>query len=318
MNTLITGGTGFIGGYVAKKLIEEGERPVLLDPNPAGGALAGFGDRFDYVKGSVNSLPPLINIVNEFNISRIFHFGGLLSLPAEENPWVAFDANVAGTYNVLEAARIGGVAQVIYSSTIATYSLGLPSTEITDDTIQRPTSMYGVTKVFGELLGRFYSKKFGLDFRGLRLPSVVGPGAKTAHMSIYNAWAIEKPLKDKPYELPCAPETRCPAIYFKDAANAALLLSKADRSNLSTLIYNIAGIKPPFSAQSLVDTVKYRLPGARLSFKPDPEVVSLLEQIGKMVIDESAAIQEYGWQCQFSMESMVDDFIADYQANKTE
>ena len=317
MRTLITGGTGFIGAYLAQKLIEEGERPVLLDPNPASGSLAGFGDHFEHIKGSVNNLPPLINAISKFGITRVFHFGGLLSLAAEENPWVAFDANVVGTYNVLEAARIGGVAQVVYSSTIATYSLGLPSFEVTDETIQRPTSMYGVTKVFGELLGRFYSKKFGLDFRGLRLPSVVGPGAKTAHMSIYNAWAIEEPLKGKPYELPCAPGTRCPAIYFKDAANAALLLSKADRGKLTTLIYNIAGIKPPFTAQSLVDTVKSRLPGARLSFKPDPEVVSLLEQIGKMIIDESAAMSEWGWEAGFSLESMVDDFIAEYQTNKT-
>jgi nucleoside-diphosphate-sugar epimerase len=139
---------------------------------------------------------------------------------------------------------------------------------IDDYTIQRPITMYGFTKVFGELLGRFYARKFDLDFRGVRLPSVVGPGAKTAHMSIYNAWAIEEPLRGHSYELRCQPETKCPVIYFKDAVRALWLLAQAQRSQIPTMIYNLAGISPPFSARELVATVRARIPEARLTLNP--------------------------------------------------
>ncbi|MCG6535788.1 MAG: NAD-dependent epimerase/dehydratase family protein [Syntrophales bacterium LBB04] len=229
MATLITGGAGFIGAYVTRLLVEAGERPVLFDISAVPGTLRELSGRFIFEQGSLVHLPVLMDCVERHAIQRIFHLGGMLSLPSENNPWAAFDANVIGTYNVLEAARIKRMAQVIYGSTIATYSKDIPGAEIDDRTIQRPSTFYGVSKTFGELLGRFYHRKFGLDFRGVRLPSVVGPGARTAHMSIYNAWAIEYAIKGLPYVLECEPETRCPALYYKDAARSpSNILVKSD------------------------------------------------------------------------------------------
>ena len=94
----------------------------------------------------------------------------MLSLPSERRPWASFQANVVGTFNIFEAARLEKVKAVLYSSTIATYSKDIPSTVIDDFTLQRPTTMYGATKVFGELLGRVYARKYGIDFRGVRFP----------------------------------------------------------------------------------------------------------------------------------------------------
>jgi len=316
MPTLITGGTGFLGAAVACMLMENGERPVLFDVAPPRGILSSRQAEFHYEQGSVDNLSLLLNCISRHAIDRIFHLGGMLSLPSENSPWAAFQANVIGTYHVLEASRLAGIRQLVYGSTIATYSKDLPSDIVDDATLQRPTSMYGTTKVFGELLGRFYTRRFGLDFRGVRLPSVVGPGAKTAHMSIYNAWAIEESLKGNPYEIFCAPETRCPAIYFKDAARAILLLSEADASHIPTRIYNIAGISPPFSAQELVDIITLRIPGAKLTFKPDSTVTLLLNELGKITFDESAARSEWGWKIQYPLEVMVDDFIQEYHKNK--
>ena len=317
MTILITGGTGFIGSNLARKLIDEGERPVLFDVAPVQRMLRDMESEFHYVRGSVTSLPELINCMRQYGVDRVFHLGGMLSLPSEENPWAAFEANIVGTYHILEASRITQVAQVVYGSTIATYSKDIPTDVIDDRTIQRPSSMYGVTKVSGELLGRFYSRKFGLDFRGVRLPSVVGPGAKTAHMSIYNAWAIEEPLKGHAYELRCEPETRCPVIYFKDAANAFRLLSQAGRSQISTMIYNVAGILPQFSANDLVSAVRSRIPGARLTFNPDPEITELLKEIGRLNIDDSRAQSEWGWKPAYSLKDMVDDFIKEFNKNRS-
>jgi len=313
MATLITGGVGFIGSYLARLLIDEGERPVLFDIALPRGALLDIRDRFYYEQGTLSNLSVLLNSIERYNVDRIFHLGGMLSIPSEENPWMAFDANVVGTYNVLEAARIKGVRQILYGSTIATYSKHISSGSIDDFTIQRPTSMYGCTKVFGELLGSFYARKFDIDFRGVRIPSVVGPGAKTAHMSIYNAWAIEESLKGNPYVLLCEPETRCPVIYFKDVGRAFVMLAGAERAKIETMVYNLAGISPVSSARELVDVICQRIPEARLSFNPDPTVAELLRELGRLTINDDCARAEWRWEIAYPLTAMVDDFIKEFR-----
>lgn len=317
MATLITGGAGFIGAYVARLLVEAGERPVLFDIAAVQGPLLELSGRYIYERGSLTHLPVLMDCVEKHTIHRIFHLGGMLSLPSENNPWAAFDANVIGTYHVLEAARIKGMSQVIYGSTIATYSRDIPGAEIDDRTIQRPTTFYGVSKTFGEMLGRFYHRKFGLDFRGVRLPSIVGPGARTAHMSIYNAWAIEYAIKGLPYVLECEPDTRVPALYYKDAARALSMLSNAESGRIPTRIYNIAGISPPYSARELVEAIAKRIPDAPLSFKPDPGIVELLRELGTLRINDQCARAEWGWEVAYPLDELVDDFIEEFRKNRS-
>jgi threonine 3-dehydrogenase len=316
MATLITGGAGFIGSYLARLLVEAGEKPVIFDISPIHGPLLELDGQFIFERGSLALLPVLMDCVEKHAIDRIFHLGGMLSLPSENNPWGAFDVNVVGTYNVLEAARIKKMSQVIYGSTIATYSKDIPGDTIDDATIQRPSSFYGVSKTFGELLGRFYHRKFGLDFRGLRLPSIVGPGAKTAHMSIYNAWAIEHAVKGLPYVLECEPATRCPVLYFKDAAQALLALSAAGSADIKTRIYNVAGITPPVSARELVELIENRIPGASLTFMPDPVVVELLRELGALKISDQCARAEWGLRLAYPLEAMIDDFILEFEKYK--
>ena len=183
MAILITGGSGLIGASLTRMLIESGERPAVFDIAPIHPALRKLESKFSYFQGSLDQLPDLLNVIKTEAIDTIFHLGGMLSLPSERKPWASFQANVVGTFNVFEAARLEKVKKVLYSSTIATYSKDIRSDVIDDFTLQRPTTMYGATKVFGELLGRVYARKYGIDFRGVRFPSVVGPGAKTAHMS---------------------------------------------------------------------------------------------------------------------------------------
>jgi threonine 3-dehydrogenase len=316
MTTMITGGAGFIGGCLAEMLIDNGERPVVFDIAPVRGPLSEKHDLFEFHQGSLGHFPVLMDCIERYAINRIFHLGGMLSLPSENNHWDAFDANVIGTYNVLEAARIKKISQVVYGSTIATYSKDIPGNMIDDATIQRPSSFYGISKTFGELLGRWHHRRFGLDFRGLRLPSIVGPGAKTPHMSIYNAWAIEYSVKGLPYEINCDPETRCPALYYKDAALALKMLSDVDESSIKTRIYNIAGITPPFSAGELVEVIKRRTPESKLTFKPDPVVVELLREIGMLKISEESARNEWGWKLTYPLDALVEDFIQEFERNK--
>jgi threonine 3-dehydrogenase len=317
MATLITGGTGFVGAELARLLIDRGERPIVLDVSQLSGSLAEHKDRFDYVKGSVANLPEVLNALDGRKVDRIFHLAGMLSLPSEENPWAAFNVNAVGTYNVIEAARLFKVGKVIFSSSIAVYSEDLPGGEITETTCSRPRTMYGSCKVFGELMGRFYSRRFDLDFRGIRLPSVVGPFSTAVHMSSYNCWAIEESLRGRGYALPVEPETKVPAIYFKDAARALLLLADTDKERITTAVYNLAGIVPPYTAQQLVDAVVARVPRANLSFAPDHQVMALLKEIGQMQISEEKARKDWGWEIAYNLTEMIDDFIQEFHRHSS-
>lgn len=314
MSILITGGTGFLGAELCRLLVADGHRPVLLDPAPPRGRLLELAPNFAHVPASLTNLPVLINTVREHRVRTVFHLGGMLSLPAENDPWSAFEVNVAGTYHLLEACRLGGVERLIFASSIAVYGEGLSGDTITDDSLQRPTSMYGAGKVFGELQGRFYARRFGLDFRGLRVPSVVGPGFRVAHMSIYNCWAIEEPLRGRPYRLPVEPATRCPTIYYKDAARAFHQLAQAEAGRVKSRVYNIAGQRPAYTAEQLVETVRGLVPGADLAFAPDANISQLLQAIGRLDLDDSPARQEWGWQPAFDLAGMVADFAAEFRA----
>jgi threonine 3-dehydrogenase len=317
MSILITGGSGLIGASLTQMIVELGKRPVVIDIAPVHPTLKKWESHFAYFQGSVDNLPELLNIIKKESIDTIFHLGGMLSMPSENKPWASFQANVVGTFTVMEAARLEGVDKVIYSSTIATYSKDIRSSVIDDFTLQRPTTMYGATKVFGELLGRVYARKYGIDFRGVRFPSVVGPGAKTAHMSIYHAWAIEEPLRGNPYEIYVEPETRVPAIYFKDAVRALWLLSTAKKEHIPTMVYIIAGITPPYSAKELAEVVRSKIPGARLTFKPDPALMELVKEIGTLRFNEERAQSEWGWKTSYSLPGMVNDFIEEFNQNRS-
>jgi nucleoside-diphosphate-sugar epimerase len=316
VKALITGGTGLLGSELARILVDRDERPVVIDVSPPRGRLAALGDRFEFEPVSVTEPEPMLRLIQARAVDVVFHLGGMLSLPSESDPQAAVQVNAQGTYNVLEAARRGGAQKVIFASSIAVYGLDLPDGPVNDDTLQRPTSMYGACKVFGELLGRYFARRFGLDFRGLRFPSVVGPGFQVAHMSIYNCWAIEEPLKGNPYRLQVEPATRCPAIYYKDAVRALISLAEAPASEIVSRVYNLAGVKPPFSAGELVEAVRRSIPGADLDFEPDQQIIALLAGLGNMDLDETNARRQWGWRPDYDLEAMIDDFIDEFRRHR--
>ena len=312
MAVLITGGTGFIGSQLARLALDQGELPVLLDPSPPGPQLAGVEDKIKYVPSTLNSLSSLVETIRAENIDSIFHLGGLLSMPSEKDPWCAYEVNIKGTRRMLEAARLGGVRQFVFASSIAVYGEDIPPGQVDEASVEHPTSIYGLGKVFGEHLGKYYARRFGLDFRAIRLASVVGPGSKVPHMSIYNCWAIEKPLMGEPYRILVSPGTRCAVIYYKDAAQAFWQLSQAPVENIRTKVYNLIGVDPPYSAEELVEAVRKAVPGADLGFTVDPEVDGLLANIGRMAISDARARKEWGWRPLNDLPGLIEQFRADF------
>ena len=317
MSILITGGTGFIGIGLTHKLVERGEDVVLFDIVPQSERVADIKDKIKVIQGDLKVWPEVLNAVKNNSVEGIFHLGSMLSLPSEENPWASFQTNVAGTMHVLEAARLFGVKRMVFTSTAATYGLGTTEV-ITDDTLQRPITMYGAGKLYGELLGRFYHRKFGLDFRALRYCAVMGPGVKTIAVTQYNPWMVENAALGKPYECFVSEDTAIPVTYFKDAIRAIEMLYYAPKEKIKTMCYNISGVSPAQTAKALELAIKKIIPEAKITYKPDPVTMEFFRNQTIKVIDDSQAREEWGWEPLYTdFEKLVADFIQEVRT-KTE
>ena len=256
MTKLITGGTGFLGSQLAHTLVDRGEDVVLFDINPDWTRIRAIKDKVKVIAGNLAIWPEVFNAVKENNIEGIYHLGSMLSVPSQANPWASFQLNVCGTMYVLEAARLLDVKKVVFISSFATYGLGLPQV-ITDDSLQRPTSMYGSGKLYCELLGRVYRTKFGLDFRTFRSPTLVGPGVRTPGVTQYVSLMIEHGALSKPYVCNVAEDTKGAAlVYFKDAVRGLDLLYQVPKEQIKTVNYIVSGLKETITAKKLEKVIK--------------------------------------------------------------
>jgi len=310
MSILITGGTGFIGAGLAHQLVERGKDVVLFDIVPQTKHVADIKDKVKVVPGDLKVWPEVMNVVKENSVEGIFHLGAMLSQTSEWNPWASFQTNIVGTMHVLEAARLFGVDRMVFSSAVGTFGLGRTTTIITDDTIQRPITMYGIGKLSSELLGRFYRRKFDLDFRALRYCSVIGPGVRSKALAQYNPWMIESAALGKPFECYVSEDAAIPVTYFKDAIRAAEMLYNAPKEQIKTVCYNVSGISPAQTAKELELTIKKFIPDAKITYKPDQLVMEFVRSLNLKVIDDTRAREEWGWQPLYSdLEQIVADFI---------
>ena len=206
-------------------------------------------------------------------------------------------------HHILEAARLFGVRQVMFASSVGTYGLGAGDT-ITDDTIQRPFTFYGCAKLWGEGVGGWYSRKYGLDFRSLRYAQMVGPGVRTSWH-----WApamIEDTILGRPHEsVEGNPDATVSMIYISDAARAADAMMQAPRERIKTMNYNVMGDGRVITARELEAYLKSRYPGTVITYRrPETGKPPNVKRY-----DDAAARREWGWKPQFdSTESIVSAF----------
>ena len=243
MNILITGGTGFIGSQLARFLHQKGDKVTLFDIEPNLSLIGDIKDKVNVVRGDLACLSDVLSATKNHNTELIYHTGALLSARAERYPISAFKTNLVGTFNVLEAARFFEVGMVIFASSIATFGEGV-SDPILNEAPQKPMTMYGVTKVASERLGEYYCRRFGVNFRALRLPSIVGLGRGSGGASAYSTLMIEKPARGESYQVYVSQDSKIPILYIKDALRAFMGLQEADETKLRRRVYNIGGISP--------------------------------------------------------------------------
>ena len=315
MATLITGGTGFIGAEIARILLGKGERDItLFDIHDSTQRFDDIADRVRVVRGDLGSFNHVLDAVRESKADVVYHMGGMLSVPSDADPQAAFHANALGTFHVLESCRMFGVERMLFPSSIGTYAEGMRSEQIDDLTLQRPRLFYGACKLFGENMGVFYRSKYGLDYRGIRYPPIVGPGVRSPGVTQYISWSIEESAKGEDFTIWVEPRTRAPILYFKDAARAMVLLSEAPAERIETINYLLAGVEPISSAEELAAMVLDKIPTAKIDFEVDGEIQALLDKMLKPIVDTSAR-QGWDWSPQYGLEEMVDDFLLELREN---
>ena len=306
MSTLITGGTGFIGAEIARMLVESDDDVHVAHRSGNLGRLEGIADQVELHQFDLSVPGSATSLLAEVAPERLFHFGAILTAPGEDDPQALLQANAAGFIELIEAARLAGTEKMIFASSIGTYGRDTGGGVINDLTLQRPRSVYGVTKVFGENLGAYYRQKYGLDFRGLRYPSIVGPGVTTWSVAQYTSWMIEKPALGEPFDVWVPPEAVVAILHYHDAARAAIELADAPADAIDSINYLVDGVQPTPTAGELAEVVRSRIPDAEINFSAPADAMA-----GSIRIDDSAARREGGWCPNFDTEGMVDAVIAE-------
>ena len=302
MKILITGAAGQVGTDLLPLLTARGDSLTVLDlpPRPAT-CPAGV----TWVRGDITLPQEVSEAVKHAQPERILHLAAILSATGESVPHRAWRVNMEGTHHVLEAARLFGVKQVFFTSTIAAFGPGLTD-PVGNDVSMRPTTMYGVTKVAGELLGEYYQKAFGIDFRGVRFPGLINAGIPGGGTTDYALWMFIDGLRTGAYECFVSAGSRVPFMYMPDALRAVIELMDAPKSKLTRSIYNIAAMSP--TAEEIAAEVRRNIPDMRLSFKSDPRRQAILDS-WPHVLDDALARRDWGWKNAYDLKGMGEDLM---------
>ena len=310
---LVTGAAGQIGSELVPALralhggdnvVAAGHRTPLPDEVRDGGPS---------ITLDVTSRDDFEAAIRDQDIDVIYHMASILSALAEANRQTAHAVNVNGLYNALEAAVSCGVAQVNIPSSIAAFGPDTPREHTPNDTLQRPNTLYGISKVLGELLGNYYFEKLGLDARGLRLPGIVSWKTEpTAGTTDYAVAIFYGALRERRYTCYLEPDTRLPMMYMPDCIKAIMDLARADLPSLTHHAdFNVSAMS--FTPSELAAGIHRRIPDFQMGYDIDPLRQGIADSWPDS-LDDSAARDEWGWTPRYDLDTMVDDMLVNLSA----
>lgn len=312
---LVTGAAGQIGTELAASLVEDfGADQVLVtdirDPSEwsRGGGRAAILDCMDgdAVRG----------LMDEFRPDHVYHLAAILSAKGEARPRRAWDLNVGSLLNILEATRDRD-CRVFVPSSIAAFGPTAPKDPTPQRTVQRPTTMYGVTKVAGELLCDYYHLRFGVDVRGLRFPGLISysapPGGGTTD---YAVEIFHAAVHEGHYVCFLSPDTRLDMMYLADGIRAARELMAAPGEGLEDRnAYNVTAMQ--FTPAELADAIRRVRPDFTIAYDPDPVRQAIADSWPDR-LDDEAARRQWGWTPEYDLARMVDVMLAGVSALGTD
>ena len=312
-NILIIGATGQIGSELTMELRKRyGNDHVVagyIHGSEPKGELkeSGPSEVVDVTDGEM-----IAAAVKKYRIDTIYNLAALLSVVAESKPKLAWKIGIDGLWNVLEVARENGCA-VFTPSSIGSFGLSTPHVGTPQDTIQRPRTMYGVTKVTTELLSDYYFTKYGVDTRAVRFPGLISnvtlPGGGTTDYAVDIYYAA---VRGEKFVCPLKPGTLMDMMYMPDALNGSIKLMEADPSRLiHRNAFNIASMS--FAPETIYEAIRREVPGFEMEYQPDPLKQSIADSWPDSM-DDSCARQEWDWKPEYDLEAMTSDMLAKLRA----
>lgn len=308
-NILVTGAAGQIGRELIPVLRQRyGNNNVIaaIHHTPLSLDLSNTGP---CTTVDITSAGEIEKAIDDFNIDYIFHMSTFLSALAETNPSGAFNVNVAGLTNILDVAVKRNLQGVMIPSSIAAFGKGIPVDNTPNDVMLKPTTLYGIAKVFGELMGDYYFARHGLDVRGLRLPGIVScmDEIPTNGTTDYAVQIFYGAIEEAAYTCFLKPDTRLPMVYMPDAVKAMIDLSECHHDKLiHRTDFNITAMS--FTPKELAEQITKKIPEFVITYEIDPLRQSIADSWPSS-LDDSVARSEWNWQPDYDIESMVDEML---------
>lgn len=306
---LVTGALGQIGSELVGMLSGKyGKSSVVMSdvrvPESA-------PDDIEFVRLDVTDADGIRRILQDEDITDVFHMAAILSAAGEKNPAMTFQVNSNGTFNILNESQKHGINRVIIPSTIGVFGTETPRVNTPDITILRPSTMYGVTKVSAELLALYYRENMGLDVRGLRFPGIISyltpPSAGTTDYAVdmfYHA------VRHKEYECYLKEDAGLPMMYMPDALASLVKLYEADGKSLRhCLEYNIMSYS--FTPKQLHAEIREIFDDFSVSYKPDYR--QKIAETWPVSVDSSYAEEDWGFSPSYDLKATVHDMIDNLQ-----
>lgn len=303
---LVTGALGQIGTELVAALRERyGQTHVVASDIRMPTGFPDGDEPFEYL--DCTHQRQIQEVIRKHEIDTIYHLAALLSAVAEDKPQQAWHINMGSLYRILEVARENRCA-VFVPSSIGAFGPTTPKEKTPQDTAQRPTTMYGVTKVAGELLCDYYHERFGVDARGVRYPGIISwaalPGGGTTDYAVeifYDA------IKNQRYTCFLAPDTRLDMMYMPDAIRAAIDVMEADPSRLvHRNAFNVTAMN--FTPEELAAAIREHIPEFSIDYQVDP-VRQKIADSWPDSLDDSAAREEWGWSPRYDLPALVADML---------
>lgn len=307
-NILIIGSTGQIGTELTM---------ALRKHSPNGNVVAGYipaQPPTEMLKETgpceivdITNAQQIADVVKKYKVDTIYNLAALLSAVAEAKPQLAWQIGMGGLFNVLEVARETGAA-VFTPSSIAAFGPGTVKDMVPQDTVQRPQTMYGVTKVSGELLSDYYHKRFGVDTRSVRFPGLISnvtlPGGGTTDYAVDIYYAA---VREGKFTCPLKPGTYMDMMYMPDALRATIELMEADPTKLiHRNSFNLASMS--FEPTEIIAEVKRLVPELEVKFEID-ELRQSIADSWPNSMDDSCARAEWGWKPEYDLRAMSEDMV---------
>ncbi|XP_069676786.1 L-threonine 3-dehydrogenase, mitochondrial isoform X3 [Periplaneta americana] len=302
---LITGSLGQLGVEVARFLRNIYGRDNVIMSDIIKPSKEVFHDG-PYIFADILDFKGLQEIVVAHRIDWLIHFSALLSAIGEQNVPLAVRVNIEGIHNVIELAKQYKL-KLFIPSTIGAFGPESPRNPTPNVTIQRPKTIYGVSKVHAELMGEYYFHRYGLDFRCLRFPGVISSDPPGGGTTDYAVAIFHDVLRTGQFECYLRPDTRLPMMYIKDCLRALWEYMVTPSEKLKRRVYNVTAMS--FTPEELAAVIAKHVPEIKVTYRPDGR--QLIADAWPQVFDDSAAREDWNWQHQYDIDKLVISMIED-------